>query len=275
LAPALPRGGDFTGDPRIGTRGARLERCGIVYGYCGQIRPSKGVEDLIVAFRALPDPSARLLVAGLPVYQQEMVEILTQLAGDDPRICLRLRDLTVEDFRASIGVCDLVVAPFRSYLHSGSLVHALSCHRPVLTPATPFATSLATHLASPGWVQTYEGALTPAVLAAAVRPQAPLDLAPLDPSLAAIRIVEFLERLIGIGARTLQAIACRHRHASSPECRKMGLGRGIPGICGEPVQGSGMNGARPSPIVRAGETRPFWYCVRSIITHSTLCVWSR
>jgi beta-1,4-mannosyltransferase len=168
---------------------------GTVYGFCGQIRPGKGVEDLVAAFRSLPDPAARLLVAGLPVYEHGLAEALTRLAADDPRICLRLQDLTEEEFRANLSVCDIVVAPFRRYLHSGSLVHALSCHRPVLTPATPFSTSLADHLASPGWVQTYEGPLTPAVLARGRYPEAPLDLAPLAPAEAARRIVRFLEGL--------------------------------------------------------------------------------
>ena len=50
-----------------------------------------------------------------------------------------------------------MVAPFRRYLHSGSIVHALSAGRPVLTPATPFATSLAAELGRPDWLQTYAG----------------------------------------------------------------------------------------------------------------------
>ena len=52
-----------------------------------------------------------------------------------------------------------MVAPFRRYLHSGSIVHALSAGRPVLTPATPFALSLAAELGRPDWLQTYAGPL--------------------------------------------------------------------------------------------------------------------
>jgi glycosyltransferase involved in cell wall biosynthesis len=165
-----------------------------VFGYCGQLRPYKGIEDLIAAFRALPDPAARLVIAGRP-RDAATAEALRVLAGDDARIHLRARDLTAEEFRLSLGACDIVVAPFRRYLHSGSLVHALSARRPVLTPATPFADSLAEVLASPGWVQTYAGALTPAVLAAARPPAGPLDLAPLAPAAAARRVLGFLEEL--------------------------------------------------------------------------------
>jgi len=167
-----------------------------VFGYCGQLRPYKGVEDLIAAFAGLTDPAARLLIAGRP-RDAAIAESLRHRAAGDTRIHLRLEDLSPVDFRACLGACDLVVAPFRQYLHSGSIVHALSAGRPVLTPATPFATSLARELASPAWLQTYDGPLVPETLVAAAWPTAPLDLAPLAPERAARRIRHFLDRLAG------------------------------------------------------------------------------
>jgi glycosyltransferase involved in cell wall biosynthesis len=165
-----------------------------VYGYCGQLRPYKGVEDLLAAFTGLTDPDARLLIAGRP-RDAAIAETLQRRAGGDTRIHLKLEDLSAEAFRTCLGACDHVVAPFRRYLHSGSIVHALSAERPVLTPATPFATSLAGALGSPDWLQTYDGALTPATLAAARRPETPLDLSPLAPEHAARRLRRFLEEL--------------------------------------------------------------------------------
>ncbi len=176
------------------------------FGYCGQLRPYKGVEDLISAFRALADPAARLLVAGMP-RDGEIAGTLTGLAGDDPRITLRLENLSPEAFRASLGACDLVVAPFRHYLHSGSIVHAPSAGRPVLTPATPFATSLAAELGRPDWLQTYEGPLTPATLDAARPPATPLDLAPLAPATAARRLRDFLAALAAPNREDVAAAA--------------------------------------------------------------------
>ena len=167
---------------------------GRVYGYCGQLRPYKGVEDLLRAFAGLPDAGARLLVAGRP-RDAGFAAALGGLAGEDPRIRLVLEDLSPERFRACLGACDIVVAPFRRYLHSGSIVHALSAGRPVLTPATPFAESLAAALAAPDWVQTYRDPLTPATLAAARLPATPLDLAPLAPEAAARRLAGFLQAL--------------------------------------------------------------------------------
>ncbi len=175
-----------------------------VYGYCGQIRPYKGVEDLITAFMGLADQNARLLIAGRP-QNASLVEALRGLSRSDPRIHLALEDLTPEAFRSSLGTCDLVVAPFRYYLHSGSIVHALSAGRPVLTPATPYATSLAAELGAPNWLQTYTGPLTPDILAASTAPTTALDLAPLAPSAAARRLRRFLETLAGTGAEPVSA----------------------------------------------------------------------
>ena len=177
-----------------------------VYGYCGQLRPYKGVEDLIVAFRQLPNPETRLLVAGRP-RDAAFAGTLRGLAGEDARIRLELDDLTPDRFRACLGACDIVVAPFRRYLHSGSIVHALSAQRPVLTPATPFATSLAAEIDRTDWLQTYEGPLTSATLAGVRIPATALDLGPLAPEVAARRLKGFLESLVEHPA---PAIAPKH-----------------------------------------------------------------
>ena len=56
---------------------------GRVYGYCGQLRLYKGVEDLLRAFAGLPDAGARLLVAGRP-RDAGFAAALGELAGEDP-----------------------------------------------------------------------------------------------------------------------------------------------------------------------------------------------
>ncbi len=54
-----------------------------VYGYCGQIRPYKGVEDLITAFMGLADQNARLLIAGRP-QNAALAEALRSLSRERP-----------------------------------------------------------------------------------------------------------------------------------------------------------------------------------------------
>lgn len=164
-----------------------------VIGYCGQIRPYKGVEDLIRAFRATTAPDLRLLLAGRPG-SGGFGDWLGQMAAGDPRIALDLRDLPAEAFRTALGTCDVVAAPFRRYLHSGSIVHALSAHRPVLTPATPFAQSLAGQL-GPDWVRCREAALTPALLEAQRRATGLPDLSAFAPDRVGAAAAGFLRGL--------------------------------------------------------------------------------
>ncbi len=133
-----------------------------VLGYCGQIRPYKGVEELLATFRESSAPDLRLLIAGRPG-GPAFADQLRQLRGSDQRVTLDLRNLSSEEFRDALGVCDMVVAPFRNYLHSGSLMHAISAERPVLTPETPFASSLQ-DLLGPEWVNTYNTSLTARML---------------------------------------------------------------------------------------------------------------
>lgn len=147
-----------------------------VLGYCGQIRPYKGVEELITTFRAAPAPDLRLWLAGRPG-SAAFAAHLRHLASGDTRIRLDLRDLGADEFRTALGVCDVTVAPLRDYLHSGSIIHALSAGRAVLTPDTPFSRALKAELGG-AWLQLYTGALTPELLDAATPAPGRPDLAP-------------------------------------------------------------------------------------------------
>jgi beta-1,4-mannosyltransferase len=167
-----------------------------VLGYCGQIRHYKGVDQLAEAFLAAGDPNLRLLIAGKPYRADALVAQLEAAAARDPRIRLDLRDLPDAAFRDAIGCCDVIVAPFRQYLHSGSLIYALSADRPVLTPATPFAESLRDAL-GPGWVRTYAGALTAEVLKAGALPP-PAGRPPMEafaPEVVGARIAAWMRGL--------------------------------------------------------------------------------
>ena len=165
-----------------------------VLGYCGQIRPYKGVEQLLQAFGKTTDRDLRLFVAGRPG-TSAFADQLHALAARDTRISLDLRNLSATEFRDALGVCDRVVAPFRNYLHSGSMVHALSAGCPVLTPTTPFANSLQ-DLVGPDWVQMYDDALTPELLeTGTTRNTDHPDLSAADPDVVGQMAVRFFRGL--------------------------------------------------------------------------------
>ena len=107
----------------------------------GLLRRYKGAEELMSAFSASAPAHARLLVAG-KCDDDALAATLRDLASRDDRIIVAFERLTDDAFARLLVAADRVILPYRNYLHAGSIVHALSYARPVITPASPFATGL-------------------------------------------------------------------------------------------------------------------------------------
>lgn len=107
-----------------------------VYLHLGQLRPYKGVEELIRAFRAGGDSNSVLVIAGRPL-SSTYAEELVRLAGGDPRIRLDLRFLDDDELQTYFAAADLSVLPFRRVLTSASLLLSLSFGVPVLVAGHP------------------------------------------------------------------------------------------------------------------------------------------
>ncbi|MBB3348857.1 glycosyltransferase [Sphingomonas sp. BK069] len=163
-----------------------------VLAMLGFLRPYKGAEALIESFRALPSDRHRLVIAGR--CQPGYAATLTGLAAGDGRITLAARALDDRELALHTAAADWIVLPFRDYLHSGSMVHALSFGRPVLTPRAAFAEDLAT-LVGRASIRLYDGPLTPDTLAA-LPAEAPVpDLRALDIHVIGADARRFYERL--------------------------------------------------------------------------------
>lgn len=107
---------------------------GPVLLFLGAVRGYKGTDDLVAAFGAVEDPSARLLIAGKP--RGTGIEArLAAAAAADRRIVLALRYVADEELQVWLRAADAVVLPFREILTSGSAILALSFGRPVVAPA--------------------------------------------------------------------------------------------------------------------------------------------
>jgi beta-1,4-mannosyltransferase len=150
-----------------------------VYVFFGMIRPYKGIDDLLDAFGKLADPNARLIIAGEP-HSPSVANMLSAKAKLDPRIDLRLENIQENTLTEIIDVADRVVLPFKDYLHSGSLIRALSQGKVTITPETPFARNLRDELGEQ-WVQLYQGHLTAEHLRISVRPQGAPDMSAYEP----------------------------------------------------------------------------------------------
>ena len=136
-----------------------------VVAFFGLIREYKGVPHLVRTSRALAD-DVTLLVAGAPQPPSLADEVQAAAAGD-PRIRLSLGHVPDDKVQLYLRAADLVALPFRDITNSGSALLALGFDRPVLVPDRGAMGELQA-LAGSEWVRTYEGELTPALLADAL-----------------------------------------------------------------------------------------------------------
>ncbi len=106
---------------------------GLAMLYFGYVKPYKGVEDLIRAFRTLPDENCSLHVVGRPLDAAIRADV-ERLAAADPRVRLRLAYVADDEIQTFFRAADVVVFPFRKTQTSGSLMLALTFGRPVVAP---------------------------------------------------------------------------------------------------------------------------------------------
>jgi beta-1,4-mannosyltransferase len=106
-----------------------------VYLFFGEIKPYKGLDDFITAFRQTAQPTDRLVIAGKS-YDPAYFASLQQLAQDDPRIGWHHRFVEDAEVQVFFNAADVVVLPFRRIDHSGSVDLAMSFSRAVITRRT-------------------------------------------------------------------------------------------------------------------------------------------
>jgi glycosyltransferase involved in cell wall biosynthesis len=175
-----------------------------VVAYLGLLRPYKNVPHLVRTVRALPASAGDvvLLVGGAP-HTPALVDEVHAAAGGDPRVRLTLEQVPEEEVQRYFRAADLVVLPFTDITNSGSALLALSFDRPILVPARGAMPEIQA-LVGGDWVRTYEGELTPELLAGALdwavkRPQgAVARLDPLEwPVIARQTLAVYLDRNAG------------------------------------------------------------------------------
>ena len=123
-----------------------LPQDALVFLYFGYLRPYKGLEDLIKAWhdRAVKTNGERLVIAGAPIDEDYGASLRASVSA--------LRDALLLDQRIPDGLvatlfsaADVVLAPFRQSLTSGSIVLALTYGKPVLAPRLDSIEELVEH----------------------------------------------------------------------------------------------------------------------------------
>jgi beta-1,4-mannosyltransferase len=142
-----------------------FERCDPILGrilFLGIVRPYKGVEGLLCAFRHLTNPDVSLRIVGRPD-SETLAEAVHEAVREDARISCDLRMVSDAEMVKEFSSAQLVVLPYEKLHNSGVLFVALSLNRPILTPDDPVIADLSKQI-GPGWIYTYTGQLTPDVL---------------------------------------------------------------------------------------------------------------
>jgi beta-1,4-mannosyltransferase len=134
--------------------------------YFGHIRPYKGVDTLIDAFRATDGEELSLRIVGKPK-GPELPALIAAAESADDRISSRLEFVDDDVMVAEVSRSALVVLPYREMHNSGALLVALSLGRPALVPRSPANEALAEET-GPGWVLQYDGELNADILRGAL-----------------------------------------------------------------------------------------------------------
>ena len=124
--------------------------------FAGLIRPYKGVESLIAAFRQTTSTCATLRIVGKPT--PELEKEISSAARIDPRISFKFGYVPDEEFVAEVSRAEVVCLPYDNIHNSGALLAALSLDRPTLVRDTPTTRALAEEV-GPGWVYHFTGEL--------------------------------------------------------------------------------------------------------------------
>jgi beta-1,4-mannosyltransferase len=135
-----------------------------VLALAGVLKHYKGADTLAQCVSALGRDICSVIIAGRAKQSDLRLE-LEAIAAQADNVLFREGQLSDADFVSIMRAADYVVLPFREILHSGSLIHALSIGRPVLTPRTGFSEDLA-NVVGTDWVRLYDGKFGERVLRA-------------------------------------------------------------------------------------------------------------
>jgi glycosyltransferase involved in cell wall biosynthesis len=104
-----------------------------VFLFLGQIRPYKGLPELVSAFERTTTGHETLILAGKPLDDRIKAELEQLVAGRKDILCHPER-IPDEKIQLYMNAADAVVFPFRDIFTSGSLLLAMSFGKPIVVP---------------------------------------------------------------------------------------------------------------------------------------------
>jgi len=124
--------------PHSMNRAEALQRLGLssdqrIVAFVGNIRPYKGVPELIQAFRAAASPAARLVIAGR-TFDAQVARTVAELVSADRLIVFRPGLIEESEFQVYLKAADVVALPYLNILTSGAAVLAMSFGKACIAP---------------------------------------------------------------------------------------------------------------------------------------------
>jgi len=137
-----------------------------IFVQSGKFDGAKRLLDSLAAFSALPDPNARLVLAG--VFMSDIKEAAEELVAKDPRI-IKLGWLDTQQLMKLLVGADVYVQPGSQ---SATMQMALCCRKPVIVADVISHRAL---ISSNGWLVSSKQTLYDALASAALIPKSTLE----------------------------------------------------------------------------------------------------
>ncbi len=104
--------------------------------FLGEIRPYKGIKELISAFKKVDNTGCQpigLIIAGRPKNDEFAVELRRLIKGNK-NIYLVLKYISDNEIQIYLKAADIVVFPYRKVFTSGGILLAMSFGKPIIAP---------------------------------------------------------------------------------------------------------------------------------------------
>jgi len=106
----------------------------LVFLFLGLLRPYKGIEDLIDAFKNLEGENLRLIIVGRIFGVVDYETNLKALSQMDHRIKIGFEFIPDNEIQIYFNACDFYVLPYKDITTSGAAALSLSFGRPIIAP---------------------------------------------------------------------------------------------------------------------------------------------
>ncbi len=121
-----------------------LNENAFVYLFFGELKPYKGVDNLLKAYAEIAQPTDRLIIAGKS-YDEAYFASIKQRADTIPSVSIYHRFIEDDEVQVFFNAADVIVLPFVRIDHSGSVDLAMSFSKPVITLKTEAMMKLLRH----------------------------------------------------------------------------------------------------------------------------------